>query len=74
MVNAVTKNSKSITLSHNDYMKLLEVYQKISEILYVQKKRKESSPFHTLYGIWEGVTVDEQDFQNAKKSLFPSSL
>lgn len=74
MANAVTKTSKSIILSHNDYAKLLEAYQKISEVLYVQKKKKSPSAPDTLYGIWEGVKIDEQDFQNAKKSLFPPSL
>lgn len=74
MANVATKNAENIILSKKDYWKLMEAYQKISEILYTQKKKKGVSTPPTLYGIWKGVKVDEEDFQNAKKSLFPFSL
>lgn len=74
MANVATKNAENIILSKKDYWKLMEAYQKISEILYAQKKKKVIPAPYSLYGIWKSVKVDEKDFQNAKKSLFPSSL
>ncbi|MEK7542653.1 MAG: hypothetical protein AAB524_03050 [Patescibacteria group bacterium] len=74
MANVAAKNAENIILSKKDYRKLMEAYQKISEILYTQKKKKALTAPHSLYGIWKGVKVNERDFQHAKKSLFPSSL
>jgi len=74
MVKIIEKNSKNITLSKEDYLKLLETYQKLGEILISQKKKKIASSFKTLYGIWKGVRVEEKDFKEAKKSLFKTSL
>lgn len=74
MVKIIEKNSKNITLSKEDYLKLLETYQKLGEILISQKKKKIVSSFKTLYGIWKGVRVEEKDFKEAKKSLFKTSL
>ena len=74
MANLLTKKPEHIMLSKEDYLKLTEAYQKISEILYAPKKKKNLPPFHTLYGIWKGVKVNEKDFQETEKSLFPSSL
>jgi hypothetical protein len=65
---------KNIALSKEDYLKLLELYQKLGEILILKKKRKTASSLKSLYGIWKGVKVDEEDFKSAKKSLFKTSL
>jgi hypothetical protein len=74
MVKVVEKNSKNITLSKEDYLKLLEAYQELGEILISKKKKKVVSSLKTLYGIWKGVKVEEKDFEEAKKSLFKTSL
>ena len=74
MANITARNAENIILSKKDYWKLMEAYQKISEILHAQKKKKVIPAPHSLYGIWEGVEVEEKDFQDAKKSLFPSSV
>jgi len=74
MTKVLAKNLQDITLSKEEYLKLVGAYKKIGEILYSPKKKKVSVAPPTLYGIWEGIKVEEKDFQNAKKSLFPSSL
>ena len=74
MRDVLAKNLQDTILSKKEYLKLVEAYQKIGEILYTPKKKKVRSAPATLYGIWEGIKVDEKDFRNAKKSLFPSSL
>jgi len=68
------KNSKNIILSKEMYLKFLETYQKLGKILVFSKEKKTSSPLKTLYGIWEGVKINEEDFKRAKKSLFKISL
>jgi hypothetical protein len=65
---------KNIALSKEDYLKLLELYQKLGEILILKKKKKTASSLKNLYGIWKGVKVDEEDFKSAKKSLFKTSF
>lgn len=79
MVKNSTKTlSEKVTLSKNDYLKLLEAYQKIGQILIFQEKKKAVSTFKpalkSLHGIWKGVKIDEKDFQRAKQSLFKFSL
>ena len=79
MVKNSTKTlSEKVVLSKNDYLKLLEAYQKIGQILIFQKKKKSVPTFKpvlkSLHGIWKGIKIDEKDFQGAKKSLFKSSL
>ena len=74
MRDALAKNLQDVTLSKEEYLKLVEAYKKIGKVLYSPKKKKSATAPHTLYGIWEGVKVDEEDFQDADKSLFPSSL
>jgi len=73
MANTLIKNQKNITLSKEDYLKLLELYKKIEEIL-IPKKKKKTTPLKTLYGIWKGIKIDEKDFKEAKRSLFKPSL
>jgi|GEM_PF-6154692 hypothetical protein len=68
------KNSKKVILPEEDYLKLLELYQKLGEILTFKKKKKAVSSLKSLYGIWKGVKVEEEDFEKAKKSLFKTSL
>lgn len=72
----LTKNSKNITLSKETYLKLLETYQKLGEILICPKKKKLVAvpSLKTLYGIWERVKVDKKDFKEAEKPLFKTSL
>ena len=68
------KDLKNIILSREEYLKLLKIYQKLGEIL-ISKKKKEMTPsLKTLYGIWKGVKIEEEDFEKAKKSLFKTSL
>jgi hypothetical protein len=74
MAKNTEKNTKNIALSKEDYLKLLELYQKLGEILILKKKKKTTSPLKTLYGIWKGIKVNEEDFKSAKKSLFKTSL
>jgi len=74
MVKVIEKNSKNIILSKEDYLRLLEIYQKLEEILISKKKKKVTPSLKTLYGIWKGVKVEEKDFEEAKKSLFKTSL
>ena len=74
MVKVIEKNSINITLSKEDYLKLLQAYQKLGEALISKKKREIVSPLKTLYGIWKGVRIEEKDFTEAKKSLFKTSL
>ena len=65
--------SKKINLSKDDFLKLLDAYQKIGQILSSKKMKKTVSVIPTmksLYGIWKGIKVDEKDFESAKKSLF----
>jgi hypothetical protein len=74
MAKSIGKNTKDIALSKEDYLKLLELYQKLGEILILKKKKKTTPSLKTLYGIWKGVKVNEEDFKRAKKSLFKTSL
>jgi len=74
MANTLIKNQKNIPLSKEDYLKLLELYKKLEEILIPKKKKKTISPLKTLYGIWKGIKIDEKDFKEAKRSLFKPSL
>jgi len=74
MRDVLAKNSQEVTLSREEYLKLVEAYQRMGKVLYSPKNKKSAITPHTLYGIWEGVKVEEKDFQNAKRSLFPSSL
>jgi hypothetical protein len=74
MAKNTEKNTKNIALSKEDYLKLLELYQKLGEILILKKKKKTTSLLKTLYGIWKGVKVDEEDFKRSEKSLFKTSL
>jgi hypothetical protein len=74
MKETVEKNSKEVILSKEDYLKLLELYQKLGEILILKKKKKTTSFPKSLYGIWKGVKVEEEDFEKAKESLFKTSL
>lgn len=74
MVKVLTKNSKNITLSKEDYLKLMNIYQKLEEILLSSKKKKAASSLKTLYGIWKGIKIEEKDFEGAKESLLKTSL
>jgi len=74
MAKVLTENSKNITLSKKDYLELLNIYQKLEKILLLPKKKKTFPSLKTLYGIWKGVKVEEKDFEDAKKSLFKTSL
>lgn len=75
MAETITEKPGNITLSAKDYQVLLEAYQKLGEFLIANKKKKKITPsLKTLYGIWKGVKVDEQDFEKAEKSLFKTSL
>lgn len=75
MVKVLTKNQKNIVLSKEDYLKLLEIYQKLKEILMSKKEEKKVIPsLKSFYGIWKGVKIDEKDFEKTKKSLFKTSL
>ena len=72
---AIHKPSKeAIYLSKEEYLKLLEIYKKLGEILVSKKTKKNKASFKSLYGIWKGVKIDEEDFEEIKKSLFKSSL
>ncbi|PIS39363.1 MAG: hypothetical protein COT33_02385 [Candidatus Nealsonbacteria bacterium CG08_land_8_20_14_0_20_38_20] len=73
MTEVSVKNQKNITLSKENYLKLLEIYQKLEEIL-ISKKKKITPSLKTLYGIWKGIKVNEKDFKEAEKSLFKTSL
>jgi len=73
MTKVSVKNQKNITLSKENYLKLLEIYQKLEEIL-ISKKKKITPSLKTLYGIWKGIKVNEKDFKEAEKSLFKTSL
>jgi hypothetical protein len=42
MVKVLNKNLKNTSLSKKDYLKLLEIYQKIGEILNIPKKSKKN--------------------------------
>lgn len=68
------KNSNNIVLPKEDYFQLLEVYQKLGLVLFPEKKKKNIPVLKSLYGIWQGVKIDEKDFQQAKQSLFKTSL
>jgi len=46
-------------------LKLLQIYKKLGEVLGV-KKNKKVPPLKSLYGIWKGIKVDEEDFEKAK--------
>ena len=74
MAKVSTKVPKNIILSKEDYIKLLEVYQKLKEILASKEEKKITPSLKTLYGIWKGVKVNEEDFEEAKKSLFKASF
>jgi len=74
MAKILAKKSKDIVLSKEDYLKLLELYQKLGEVLSFKKKKRTAPSLKTLYGIWKGVKVNEKDFEEAKKSLFKKSL
>lgn len=74
MANTLIKNQKNIALSKEDYLKLLELYKKLEEILIPKKKKKTIPPLKTLYGIWKGIKIDEKDFKEVKRSLFKPSL
>ncbi len=70
-----TENSKNITLSKKDYLKFLEIYQKLGEILICPKEKKvKISSLKTLYGIWGKAEINEKDFKEVEKSLFKTSL
>lgn len=74
MAKPANKNLINITLSKEDYLKLLEIYHKLEEILASKKKKKVTSSLKTLYGIWKETRIDEKDFKEVKKSLFKTSL
>ena len=74
MGKTITKKPNNITFPKEDFLKLLEAYQKIGQILASKKIKKTPSFLKSLYGIWEGIKVDEKDFEEAKKSLFKSSV
>ncbi len=66
---------KQTGLSTKEYQTLFEVYQKLDQFFSTQKKEKQEKPLlKTLYGIWKGVKIDEQDFEKAEKSLFKTDL
>lgn len=73
MPKALAEKSE-ITLSTKDYQALFEAYQKLGQFLAIQKKKKATPLLKTLYGIWQGVKVNEEDFESAEKSLFKTSL
>lgn len=73
MAKVLVKNSNNVTLSKKDYLKLLEIYQNLEEIL-ISKKKKIAPSLKTLFEIWKGIKVNEKDFKEAKKSLFKTSL
>lgn len=68
------KKQEKVVLSTKDYQALLEAYKKIGSVLAAEKKKKIFSPLKTLYGIWQGVKVNEEDFAETEKSLFRTSL
>lgn len=70
----LTKKQEKIALSTKDYQALLEAYKKIGSVLGAEKKKKVVSSLKTLYGIWQGVKVNEEDFAETEKSLFKTSL
>lgn len=72
-----TLEKEKVNLSKNDLQKLLQAYQIIGSFLAGQKKKKlvqVSQSLKTLYGVWKGVKVNEDDFSVVKKSLFKNSL
>jgi len=74
MGNKSPKLKNTISLSEEEYSKFLEVYKKLGQILISKKIKKIKPSLKSLYGIWEGVKVDKEDFEKAKKSLFKTSL
>ncbi len=66
---------EKITISKKEYLKLSEAYKKMGDLLFGKKKKHPSSgkKVKSLYGIWKGVKVNEEDFKGAKKSLFKTS-
>jgi len=67
------KASEYIKLSKKDFLKLLELYQKIGKILTSQKTKKPTSSLKSLYGIWKKTKITEKEINQAKKSLFKFS-
>jgi len=74
MIESLIKYPKNITLPKEDYLKLLQIYKELEKILVFPKKKKSTSSLKTLYGIWKGIKINENDFEMAKKSLFKNSL
>ncbi len=66
---------EKITISKKEYLKLSEAYKKMGEVLLGKKKKQSGSGkrLKSLYGIWKGAKVNEEDFKGAKKSLFKTS-
>lgn len=69
---ARTAQKNHFVISPKEYFQLLELLKKLEEVLAVSKKGTLKAK--SLYGIWKGIQVNEEDFQAAKKSLFKSSL
>ena len=67
------KASEYIKLSKKDFLKLLELYQKIGKILASQKTKKPTSSLKSLYGIWKKAKITEKEINQTKKSLFKFS-
>ena len=46
-----------------NYQVLLDAYQKIGQVLDMQNLKEQGAKLKTLYGIWQGIEVEEKDLK-----------
>jgi len=73
-MNGAINQKEKMGLSMKNYQVLLDAYQKIGQVLDMQKAKEQGAKLKSLYGIWQGIKVEEKDFKEAEKSLFKTDL